>query len=182
MSKALKFESESPFITLDKKHVPKSLDATWDAFLAYMMKMKECLEKLPELCENIQATVDKASSVQDNAQGDLEALDFVAKAKAMKSLATNIKDLSKVPALASDTTKKLKATLQDISDAVNVVKDKGSEIDEIGKACKGAGKLTPKDCYCYKEPEIPYPTGEKLKRYEERIAAWKKHRAEKGKH
>lgn len=53
LSKIVKYESEAPYITLDKKHVPKSLDKCWDAFLAYIMKMKECLEKLPELSENI---------------------------------------------------------------------------------------------------------------------------------
>jgi hypothetical protein len=50
---AVKYDTEAPYITLDKKHVPKQLDKCWDAFLAYIMKMKECLEKLPALADNI---------------------------------------------------------------------------------------------------------------------------------
>ena len=180
--KALEFKGEAPFISLDKKHVPKSLDKTWDAFVDYMEKMSECLQKLPELSENIQSTVDKASGLPDQVGGDLEGLDFVAKGKATLKISQNIKSLSGVPKLAKDTTAKLKTTLQDIKDAVESVKSKGADLDKIGADCKKNKKLTPKDCYEFKEPAIPYPEGEKLKRYEERIAAWKKHRAEKGKH
>lgn len=180
--KAIKWDSDAPFITLDKKHVPKELDHCWDAFLKYIMKMMECLEKLPALAESIASTCEKASTVGDEAEGDLEALDMMAKIKAGKNLAVNIKNLSSLPALCKQTTEKLKLTLGDIQASIQVVKDKGADLDAIGADCKKNGKLTPKDCYIHKEAPIPYPEGEKLKRYEERIAAWKKHRATKGKH
>jgi hypothetical protein len=121
----LKFETKSPFISLDKKFIGKDLVKTWDAFVDYMASMAESLEKLPALAENIVAIVAKTGTLADNASGELEGLGMMGKVKAAKSLAVNSKGLAGVPALATATTNKLKATLEDISETVNMLKNKG---------------------------------------------------------
>jgi hypothetical protein len=65
--------------------------------------------------------------------------------------------------------------------SIDKLKKLGDGLDKIGAECKKAKKLTPKECYFFKEKKIPAPTGEKLKRYEERIKAWKTKKASKGK-
>ena len=171
--KAIEFQMSSPFISLDRKHVPASLDRTWDAFLEYMAQLSACLVKLPELTVSIGDTAVQAAKLPLTVSGEIASLDYLGKAKAAYRLSLNIKGLSKVPKLAKDTTSKLKTTMGDIKDAIQAMKSKGDELDKIGADCKANGKLTPLDCFKFKEKAIPYPTGEKLLRFKQRMAAQK---------
>jgi hypothetical protein len=125
LTDVLKFETKSPFIGLDKKYVGKDLVHCWDAFVDYMEKMAESLQKLPELATNIAAIVEKTGALADGASGELGGLGMMEKLKAAKALAVNSKSIAGVPALATSTANKLKATLEDITETVNMLKNKG---------------------------------------------------------
>ena len=105
--------------------------------------------------------------------GEIESLDIIGKAKAAYYLSLNIKGFAKMPGLAKGTTSKINTTIADIKGAIESLKQKGEELDKIGADCKANGKLTPIDCFKFKEPAIPPPTGKKLLRFNERMAAQK---------
>jgi hypothetical protein len=60
---------------------------------------------------------------------------MMAKVKAAKSLAVNIKSLAGTPALATETANKMYAILLDIVETVKMLKEKGAQIIEIGAEC-----------------------------------------------
>lgn len=71
------------------------------------------------MLESAEALPTEAEEARNRAEGEFDALDLMAKGKAVMATAYNIKLLARIPAYFKKTLEDLKADLQEVKDAVD---------------------------------------------------------------
>jgi hypothetical protein len=77
---------------------------------------------MPAVLESAEELPTKAEEAKENAQSELEGLDFMKKGKALLAVGLNIKTLGKIPGFIKSSIEGFKNDLNELKDAVNELK------------------------------------------------------------
>lgn len=119
--------------------------------------------------------MNEADRVKDRAGDQLEALDFMKKAKALLAIAYNIKQLGRVPALIKAAIEGLKGDLEEVKEAMKEVQTNYPQFKTHGAQCAAAGVKEPVGCYKRIYGPIKYTMPQRLE-WEEKMReiVWRK--------
>jgi hypothetical protein len=138
----------APYVEIDTSMIGSTGQSIYEGFVNYVNALQKCItEQMPDVLEQAERLMNDADRVKDRAADQLEALDFMKKAKALLALAFNIKALSKVPAAIKKGLEGLKADLQEVIDAKTEVQTNWPQFKQHGAQCAAANVKEPVGCY-----------------------------------
>jgi hypothetical protein len=86
--------------------------------------MKNAVEKkLPGILKKIEKFPEECDKIKENAKGEIEGLDFMAKGKAIVAMAQSIKSILNIPNIFKSIFEMLKRNFMEIKDAIMEIKN-----------------------------------------------------------
>jgi len=129
--------------------------------------MKDTVEKkFPEILTKVEKFPEECNNMKESAGGEIAALDFMAKGKAVMAMGLSIKSLLNVPQIFTNIFNMFKKTFMDIKDMIMEVKNSIPNLITLAEKCLTKKLKKPTECYKEAHGEIVCTPEEK--------AAWEK--------
>ena len=104
---------------------------------------------IPAIIPEVSGLKEKGEACKDSAKGDIEDLSFFDKAKCVKAIAMNMKEVARLPAYIQNCLENLKKELEDM---LATMKKLNSDLDKILTGAETCIKKKTKDAPdCYRE-------------------------------
>lgn len=157
VSKMIKCTMSDPYIEIDASKAEGDVKT-------YIEQLKKYVTSLSEIKEKIQAFVEKAekfgkdaadvpAKCKDEVEKNEKKLGFMDKARGMKNLSSNCRQVTKVPNLIKELKDTVMGAIDEILCAIKEINDKKDRMVKCIEKCNTEGKKTPKDCYmCSGDP------------------------------
>lgn len=139
----------SPYFDFKCKGVNPDLDRYIDAFVILVKALEEIVtgQTLKDLMVRIARLPGEAEDIQNHAKGEFEALNAIAKAKAVAAMASDVLEIKKIPDVVTKIVDNFKRDLTDLKNFAEDLKNNQARYLEEGKKCAAAGAILPVPCY-----------------------------------
>ena len=166
----------APYVEIDTSSIGSTGQGIYEGFVNYINALQSCITvQMREVLEQAERLSIDADRVKERAADQLEALDFMKKAKALLAIAFNLKLLAKVPQVIKDGIEGFKSDLQEVQDAKTEVETNWPQFKQHGASCSAAEIKEPVGCYKHIFGPIKYTMPQRLE-WEEKMReiVWRK--------
>lgn len=149
LTSIIKFKEEAPFFEIKPNKRMAKFETLIDKLTPWVMSYIDALGKLGDVSEQLGKIPGEAADISKNAPSEFADLEFMAKAKMIKSVVSTV---SKIKNVAED----LKGEMNSVQGDLNICKATFEKLKEgidskslmeQGNKCKSAKKVEIKDCY-----------------------------------
>lgn len=163
----VKVTLSDPFLEIDASKAEGDVKKYIEQLKAYITSLCSIKEKIQAFAEKAEAFGKKAADVPSKAKEEVEKnekkLGFMEKAKALKNLSSNCRQVTKVPALVTQLKDTVMGAIEEILCACKEINEKKEKMADCVKKCNTEGKKTPKDCYMCSGAPIKCEAADKKK-------------------